>query len=431
MQRIDFGEIKKVYFVGIGGIGLSAIARMFLERGVQVGGSDLKESLVTEELRRLGAKINLVQTSDNIASDTDLVIYTIAVPEDNPELVTARSYGIETITYPEALGLISRSHNTIAVAGTHGKTTTTAMIAEILVETELSPTVIVGSLLKKQRSNFILGESNLFLVEACEYRESFLHLSPDLLVITNIEADHLDYYKDLKHIIDTFRILANKVPEEGTIVADMNNKNTLEALSGVKAKVVDYRDLVAGIKVGVPGEHNRENAAASLALATELGIEEEVARKALNEFSGTWRRFEEKGKMKNGALVYDDYAHHPSEIRATLKGAREKFPTQEIVAVFQPHLFSRTKELFDDFVESLKLADKVIVLPIYAAREKFDDSISHSMLAGKINILGGVSAVNDFSEAKELLSNLTTENSVILTLGAGDVTDLSSELVNT
>lgn len=429
MPQFNFEDVRKVYFIGIGGIGVSAVARMFVLRGAEVSGSDIARSPITSELEGLGVRIFYEQNGDNISENCDLVIHTIAIPDNNPELLRAREAGIVTMTYPEVLGLISRSHETVAVAGTHGKTTTTAMLAEALIAADVDPTVIVGSLLKNHQSNFIPGNSESLLVEACEYRESFHHLSPDVLVITNIEEDHLDFYRDLDHIIESFNVVVKKVPSSGTIVADVNNSNVSRALQGALAQVVDYEKFIGEVEVAVPGEHNRQNAAAAYAAAMALGADAEKVKESLKKFSGTWRRFEKKGQTPGGALVYDDYAHHPTEIRATLAGAREAFPDKKVVAVFQPHLFSRTKELLGEFSESFSHADEVLVLPIYASREKFDASISSEMLvqATAVNH-GSVRTARSFEEVSLRLRDYG-EESVIFTLGAGDVYKVSDSLV--
>lgn len=427
MSDINFREVKKIYFIGIGGIGVSAVARMFLLHGAEVLGSDMSKGSITSQLEDLGATVFYEQNGENIPDDCDLVVYTIAIPSDSPELVRARDLGVTLLTYPEVLGLISRSHKTIAIAGTHGKTTTTAMTAEALIATDMDPTVIVGSLLKSHRSNFIPGESDLFVVEACEYRESFHELSPDILVITNIEADHLDYYRDIEHIIESFNTMVKKVPETGVIITNPNDENISRALDGAKGYIIDYTSITRDVEVAIPGEHNRHNAAAALSVASVLGADREKAESALKKFSGTWRRFEIKGKTKGGATVYDDYAHHPTEIKALLSGAREAYPDKNIVAIFQPHLYSRTKDLLNDFATSFSEADRVVILPIYAAREEADSSIDHGMLAEKIGG-GKVSALNDFDEATSAVSALGNE-SVIFTLGAGDVYKLSEKLV--
>jgi len=398
---------------------------MFLLKGVTVSGSDMSPSRVTDELLSLGAHISFDQSTSVVPSTTDVVLYTIAIPDTNPELSEARARGLTVMTYPEALGFLSNEHKTIAIAGTHGKTTTTAMTAEVLIAAGLDPTVIVGSFLKKAASNFIPGKSDLFVVEACEYRESFVHLNPHILVITNIEEDHLDYYKDIDDIIRAFNIVASKVPEDGHIVANPEDEVVAMALRGARATVHNYRDVIDTIEVSIPGDHNRENAAAALTVANVLQADDKKVRTALKLFSGTWRRFEKKGETKNGMLVYDDYAHHPTEVRATLSALRQLFPHKKIVALFQPHLFSRTKLLSHDFAQSFNDADEVILLPIYPAREVDDGTVSSDTLYQKMKDVhgGGLSLAKDNEDALRLIRIVMEEceeDCVLLTMGAGD-----------
>jgi UDP-N-acetylmuramate--alanine ligase len=419
-----------IHFVGIGGIGMSALARMFLHEGKEVSGSDLASSLVTDELEKVGAKIYLTQEAKNILPEVDLVIYTVAIPEANAELVEARSRGIECVTYPQMLGRVSKDKYTIAVSGTHGKTTTTAMIATAMLEAKLDPTVVVGSFLLGYKSNFIAGASKYFVVEACEYKRSFLNLHPNILVITNIDDDHLDYYKDSADIDSAFREMAERVPEDGFIVADLNNERVKHVLAGVKAHVINYRE-VEEEGIVLKGKYNRENARAALAVLSCLSLPVAAARASLNSFTGTWRRFELKGTTTTGALVFDDYAHHPTEIAATLQLAAESCPGKNLVAVFQPHLYSRTKEHLHEFAAAFAPASRVILAPIYAAREPFDPSITSEAIALKIQSNSpavAVSSLTTFEEIAVSLSN-TTANDVIVVMGAGNISDLATVLV--
>ena len=401
-MSVNLSSIQKVYFIGIGGIGVSALARKYLNDGYQVSGSDRTVSLITTELEKLGVKIFFKQKARNITADIDLVIYTIAIPTNHPELTRARKLGIKILSYPEALGELSRKIFTIAIAGTHGKTTTTAMVAEILLTAHRDPMVIVGSLLQrsdKHRSIFIAGKGPL-VVETCEYRRSFLNLSPQILVITNIDTDHLDYYSNLADIQSAFAELAGKVPRSGKVITEK-----------------EYSQIKLPIKLLVPGQHNQRNAQAAIAVAKTVGISERLARRALASFRGTWRRFEYKGKTKKGALIYDDYAHHPTEIKATLVATREKFPHRRIVVIFQPHLYSRTKLLFKEFTESFNDADEILILPIYAAREPKDKTISSRILATAIP--RAIYTPNLSAVEKHLAK--TNRHDLILNLGAGDV----------
>jgi len=441
----------KIHFIGIGGIGISAIARMYLAEGNEISGSDKSESTITKELAKAGAKIFYNHDAKNIPDDCDLVIYTIAVDATNQEFAEAKQREIKLLSYPQVLGELTTKKKTIAVSGTHGKTTTTAMIAQIFLAAGLDPTVIVGSLMKTypicndisdmSGTNFIAGRGEYLIVEACEYRRSFLNLSPRLVVITNIDNDHLDYYKDLADIQSAFAEFIAKLPTDGILVCDSNDERLKPILEQLKLKnprcrVVDYtkKDL-AGTQLKIPGAHNVKNAQAAMAVALAAGISEKVARQALADFTGTWRRFEFKGKTKAGAIVYDDYAHHPSEIKAMLAGAREAFPNHQIIAIFQPHLYSRTRLLLNDFGTSFHDAAEVILLPIYAAREAFDPIISSEILAEKIN-KQGVSAhfVADFPAAKDYLDFLTANSyklkaTLIITIGAGDVYQIAEKLI--
>jgi len=410
---MDFSKITSVHFIGIGGIGISAIARMFLLEGRKVSGSDASKSEVTNELEKCGARIFIGQKAENIPVGCELVVYTIAVPPENPEFFEAKKRGVPMLSYPEALGLISKEKYTIAISGTHGKTTTTAMIAKILIDAGLDPTVIVGSFLfdsNGRRTNFIAGKSRYFVVEACEYRRSFLNLSPKILVITNIDADHLDYYRDLKDIKSAFAELAAKTPM------------VIDNFSSIK--------LPQDFRLRVPGRHNIENAKAALAVARALHISDEVALKSLTGFSGTWRRFEYRGNAENGALVYDDYGHHPTEIEATLQGARELFTTQKIVVVFQPHLYSRTRDHFVEFGKCFASANSVVVLPIYAARENNNTDITSEMVVDEVKKNGKDAHFSQtFAEAATLAQTLCEKGDLILTLGAGETNKVADMLV--
>ncbi len=421
---MEFDSVKKVYFLGIGGIGVSAIARMFLLEGKEVFGSDTSASEIIKELEVAGAKIFIGQDISHIPDDTDLVVYTIAIPHFAPDFfVSVKKKFKNVISYPEALEIISKNKYTIAISGTHGKTTTTAMVAKILIDAGFDPTVIVGSILADVHTNFIAGKSKYLVVEACEYQRSFLKIHPTIVGITTIDNDHLDYYKDENDIENAFSEFAGMATE--TIVADMSSPKILNVTAGKNtsdsAKFYD-----AEMKLKVPGEHNRRNASIALAIADHLGIPKEIAIKSLESFSGTWRRFEYKGKTKTGAVVYDDYAHHPTEIAATLSGAREMFPEKKITIVFQPHLYSRTKLLFADFAKALGEADDVILLPIYAAREEKDETVSSKLLAAEIEKKNpNVIYSESFEDAASHLLQ-KNENDAVMTMGAGDVYKISS-----
>lgn len=435
-MNMNLQNIKKVYFVGIGGIGMSAIARMLLEEGKEVFGSDRARSLVTEELEKLGVKVFYEQKADNITPDIDLVIYTIAMPADSPELVKARELRVVCKTYPEMLGLISADKYTIAISGTHGKTTTTAMVAEVMAGAKLDPTVIVGSLLKSG-TNFIAGKSNYLVVEACEYCRSFLNINPKIIVITNIDNDHLDYYKNLSDIQKAFVEFVSKLPSDGFLVCDANDPLLFPVIEKAKqtgAQIIDYSKMVEIKDLLVPGAHNIKNAQSALAVAQALEINQVEAIKSLEKFAGTWRRFEYKGKAKSGALVYDDYAHHPTEIKATIQAARDfmtkKNLSGKLIIVFQPHLYSRTKLLKDDFAMALALADEVVLMPIYAAREPVDPGISSLVLVDLISGRGGKAEMApDLLGASKMLLSQAQMGDLVITMGAGDISQLAANLL--
>ena len=441
-----FKKAQNIYFIGIGGIGTSAIARMFLLEGKRVSGSDMAGSEVTEGLQEAGATIFIGEDARNVPVDCGLVIYTIAVPKEHAELVEAKKRGIPVISYPEALGIISKDKYTIAITGTHGKTTTTAMVAKILMDAGLDPTVIIGSFLlddgkgstlnrekgRTFKTNFVWGNSKYLVVEGCEYCRSFLNLSPSILVITNIDADHLDYYRDMEDIVSAFVELAQKLPKDGYLVIDSHAPNVEAVVKNSPCQNGDFAvlKLPEDFKLHIPGAHNLLNAKAAWGVAKVLGISDEQALRSLSEFRGTWRRFEYRGKVKNGAHVYDDYGHHPTEIQATLQGTRELFPKQKIVVIFQPHLYSRTKQHLEGFGAAFKEASSIILLPIYPAREKDSGDISSQMVVDELKKNGkNAHFVQTFAEAANLAQKLCGAGDLILTLGAGETNKVADLLV--
>src|SRR3989338_5008569 len=398
-MKPDLSKTRKVFFIGIGGIGISALAKMALSRGMQISGVNDEEGKTVDSLRELGVEVVSRGILDTLPG-ADLYVYSDAWIYRGPELLEkAKETGKPVLSYFEALGIFAREYKVIAVAGTHGKTTTTAMVAEILIEAGLDPTVIVGSFVKKFNSNFRMGKSEYLVVEADEYMRHFLNFHPYIAVITNIDADHLDYYKDLADIQDAFKQLR---AQSETVVEDYSK----------------YFNQVPVLLV--PGEHNRQNAAAALAVAEFLKIDLENAKKSLQNFNGTWRRLEKIGKTKRGTIVYDDYSHHPTEIRVAISALRELYPTKKITVVFQPHLYSRTKALFGDFALSFGQADKVIFLPIYFAREERDESISSYKLAQAVRLQGvDAEAFADFQGAEDAVRALKLgSKDVFVTMGA-------------
>ena len=430
MKLTDF---KKIHFIGVGGIGMSGLARLCLHEGKQVSGSDKVASAITEALEVEGVTCFATQLASNISPEIDLVVYTEAMAHDQEEMVAAKDLGIPMVNYFAALGMVANEYYLVAVSGTHGKTTTTAMLIDIFEEAGLDPSATVGSLRSKTKSNYRAGKSKYFIVEACEYRRDFLSLEPDILVITNLEYEHVDYYQDLAAVQTAFSEMASKVPEDGYVIANFGDKNVMPILQNLKATVIDYRKFINPmLQLTMPGIHNQMNAAAACAVADCLKIDPEETEKALENFAGTWRRFEYKGAFVNNngrVLVYDDYGHHPTEIKATIAGARELFPNQPLTVVFQPHTYSRTHELFADFVSALALADRVYLLPIYAAREENTFGVSSEQLAQAIVKKGIPAKVFHTKEAVALaVKEGTKADSVILVMGAGDVTQVANLL---
>lgn len=431
---MKLSDFQKIHFIGIGGIGMSALARLCLHEGKEVSGSDRSPSTLTETLRLEGMVIFDRQGVDNIKADYDLVIYTEAVGEGSEgyvELNRAKSLGIKTVNYFTALGLVANEYFLIAVAGSHGKTTTTAMLIDIFEMAGYDPSAIVGSLRAKTKSNYQAGKSKYFIAEACEYRRDFLSLQPDVLVITNIEHEHVDYYKDLTAVQEAFREFVGQVREDGFVIANLADDKVRPVVVGLRPdlKLIDYGKFFDPLlKLTMPGLHNLQNAAAALAAAATIDIKPETAKPALADFAGTWRRFEYKGEV-NGAKVYDDYGHHPTEIKATILGARELYPNKKLTVIFQPHTYTRVAELFNDFVASLALADQVFVLPIYAAREENLSGVSHRKIALALQKQGIVAtAFDSFTTVVNDVKSIVNDNDVVLVMGAGDITEVANLL---
>lgn len=423
---------QRIHLVGIGGIGMSALAQLLLSQGKEVSGSDRDESPTTRLVAERGAIVTIGHYQDAMPEGTELVIYSDSVPSANVEREHAKRQGIPELSYFEALGEISKTMRTIAVAGTHGKTTTTAMLAKILDFADKRPTAIVGSIVRDFESNFLAGREDLLVVEACEYRDHLLRLSPEILVITNIELDHTDYFPNLEALQDTFRKAAESVPAHGCIVTNPYDPVIAATLAEIKAPILDYTSQSVPALSQI-GEFNRMNARAAKAAARAAfpHLQEEYTDKALIDFKGSWRRFEHKGETPQGAQVYDDYAHHPTEIYKTIAAAREQFPDKRIVVVFHPHLYSRTRDLFAGFVHALATADRVILAPIYAAREGNTHEISSQKLAVAISQINDrVVALPDFDTIRSELLSSTGENDLIITMGAGDIYKVAEQIAD-
>ena len=421
---------KVVYFVGIGGIGMSALAQLYCTQGMRVSGSDRSASVVTKLLTEKGAEVHIGHDARQVPHDCTLLVYSDAVPEDNEERIRARELGARELSYFEALGEATKEGVSIVVSGTHGKTTTTAMLAKVLIENGKNPTVIAGSILSEYGSNFVAGKHDLFVIEGCEYRRHFLELHPDVLVINNIELDHTDYFTDLDDMKSAFRELIARMPEKGVIVANTADQHVSEVVGGA-AQAVESTVGVAIPELLARGEYNQDNARAAKAAASTAfpDLTESAVDASLATFSGTWRRFEFKGETESGAMVFDDYAHHPTAVAKVLSMLRKEYVDKKHVVVFHPHLYSRTKEFFNEFVDALAEAEEVILLPIFAAREAHDPTVSSEVLVEAINYKGGNARYcKDFTDAEMYLQEKEADT-LILTMGAGDVYLLGEQLL--
>lgn len=446
----DILECKRIQCLGIGGIGLSAVAEILEDHGHVVSGTDLNHSEVTDHLESRGIKIYYEHRPENVHG-VDAVIYSNAVSDDNPELIEAKKLGIPCMSRSEALGMLMKKYkHSIGICGTHGKTTTTSMISLIIKDAGLDPTILVGGNLSDIHGNVEIGARGYFVTEACEYMDSFLNLRPSIGVVLNIDSDHLDYFKGIEHIVRSFKKFVSQIPDEGVVVAFSENPFMGDVIRSAKhvitygfndgndfcARRVAFNDKgfpgydlyhmgnkVCHIQLNIPGEHNVLNSLAAFATCDYLGIDADTITSALNKFKGTHRRFDFIGTTANGVSVIDDYAHHPTEIRATLKGARNlKF--NKLWCVFQPHTYTRTKALFDDFVDAFKDVDKLIITDIYAAREKDVYGVSSHQLVQEIKRRHpelDAYYIRDFDDISKFLKKGTENGDVVMTMGAGDV----------
>jgi len=427
--KLDIDKIKHVHFIGIGGIGMSALARHFLSEKKVVSGSDRSLTPITKSLASEGAQIFAEQSAENLSSDIGLVVYTEAMNEEHPEMAAARALKVPMVNYFEALGLAMNPYYLIAVAGTHGKTTVSAMLTDIFESVDKDPTAIIGSLRAKTQSNYRAGKSKYAIVEACEYKRDFLHLKPDILVITNLEYEHVDYYKSLEDVQDAFTSFISQVNEGGVVITDTANINITPVIANAEAKVVNYHDfLELDLPLKQPGMHNRLNAAAAIAAAAQENISVSDAKQALSQFIGTWRRFEYKGEV-NGAPVYDDYAHHPTEIRAAIDGVKELYPGKRIILTFQPHTYSRTAALFGEFAKAVGQAQEIFLLPVFAAREENQSGVSSRELAVKtLETNTNAQYVESPAAAEAAHPKSADSETGVKVVGAGSVTALAESL---
>ncbi len=457
MYNINFNQPIHLHFIGIGGISMSGLAEILLKEQFHISGSDAKESELTEKLTSLGADISYGQRASNIKEGIDAVVYTAAIHPDNPELQAAKERQIPTLTRAELLGQIMDNYqDSIAVSGTHGKTTTTSMITEILLEACTDPTISIGGILKSIDGNIRVGKSNVFLTEACEYTNSFLNFYPKYALILNIEEDHMDFFKNLEHIRHSFHQFAGNVLAEGTLILNSEIPDYQELTKDLKCKVLTYgltpsdsyyadnitfntkgcgnftlmcKDHTIGmISMSVPGEHNVSNAVAACALALEMGLSFDCIQAALTHFGGTARRFEHKGQL-GGITIIDDYAHHPTEIKATLKAAKN-CGQNRIICVFQPHTYTRTKAFLKEFAQALSAADLIILADIYAAREQNTIGISSQDLQQELQNLGcECHYFPSFDEIENFLLKKCMNGDLLITMGAGDIVQVGELLL--
>lgn len=479
MYHINFNHPVRVHFIGIGGISMSGLAEILLEEHFTISGSDAKESGLTKKLEQAGAVIYYGQRADNIRPGTDLVVYTAAVHEDNPEFKEAVAQKIPMLSRAELLGQIMDNYRlSAAVAGTHGKTTTTSMITHILLAAGADPTISVGGILASIQGNIRVGHSDYFVTEACEYTNSFLHFYPRFSIILNIEEDHLDFFKDIDDIRHSFRLFAENTAADGTVIVNGEIENIQELCSGLKPEVITYgfdsscsfypenityqesghaqfsimhrfakivqteqsgntslfsagmqTEKICDVCLSVPGRHNISNALAAAALAVKMHLPADAIAEGLHSFHGTDRRFQYKGTL-NGAVIIDDYAHHPTEITATLNAAAD-YPHKRTICVFQPHTYTRTKAFLDDFAKSLAAADIIVLADIYAARETDDLGISSRDILRLLEQQGKECYYFPaFEEIEKFLLKKIMNGDLLITMGAGDILKVGENLLN-
>ena len=468
MFEIDYKKPVHIYFIGIGGISMSGLAHVLHDKGFVIAGSDKSPSAQTDMLKEMGISVGFGEDENRILNPEkkiDVVVYTAAIHPDNPEYMAAKERGIPMLTRAQLLGQIMRFYKKpAAIAGTHGKTTTTSMLSQILLEADVDPTLSIGGNFPPISGNIRAGNSDFFVTEACEYTNSFLDFYPFYSVILNVEADHLDYFKNLNDIIDSFHRFADLTPSDGALViaADCQGFSritgdlscrviTFGAEDGIKAdymaKDISYDENACAsfyvecmdvetkndkvkqkITLAVPGLHNVKNALAAIACADLYNIPRDITAKALLNFKGTARRFEYKGE-KNGFNIIDDYAHHPTEIKATLKAAN-KIVKGELYVIFQPHTYTRTKVFFNEFVDALSLADHVLIAPVYAARETETLGVDIEEMAKEISVRGcDADAFTSFSKIEDYCLENCVSGDLVITMGAGDIFKVGDNLL--
>ena len=457
MYQLDFDKPCHVHFIGIGGISMSGLASVLLDRGFEVSGSDSSESDLTELLRKEGAVVYIGQSAENIKDGIDLVVYTAAIKEDNPEFAEVIKRNIPMLKRAELLGQMMKNYDIpIAIAGTHGKTTTTSMVTEVLLAGGKDPTVSVGGMLRSINGNIRVGHSPFFVAEACEYTNSFLSFFPKVGMILNIEEDHMDFFKDINDIRQSFKKFGELVPSDGIVIINADIDDLDEITKDFSGRVITYgknknadyhpesisfdefarptfkavsKEGEREFTLGVVGEHNVINALAAIALADAYDIPYEETYKALKNFTGTDRRFQLKGTFNNGVTIIDDYAHHPTEIEMTLKAAKA-YPHKRLICAFQPHTYTRTKAFLDDFAKALSNADIIVLAEIYAAREKNTIGISSGAIKEKLDAMGKqCEYFHTFEEIENYLKKISSTGDLLITMGAGNIVDVGEDLL--
>ena len=454
---MEFSD-KRVHLIGIGGIGMSGIASVLMRRGARVSGSDIRPGPRIHSLKAAGAEIEIGHRAENIAPDVVLVVVSAAIKPDNPELIEARRRGLKIAKYAQVLGWLMDEKKGIAISGTHGKSTTTALVAYILEQAGLSPTFVVGADIDALRGSSAVGDGEYFVAEACEYDRSFLHLNPFMAIINNIEADHLDYYRDLNEIVEAFGDFASKVKKEGLLLVNADDPLAMKAVRFCRAAIETFAvdkqaDWQAGnlksrqgryefevsrqgehlgkFSLSIPGAHNVANALGAIGLTYNLKLPQSVIKEALKDFRGARRRFEILGNSK-GVIVVDDYGHHPTEVRLTLQAAREFFPGKRIFCVFQPHQHSRTRFLLEEFAVSFAEADFVLVPDIYFVRDSQAERlrVSSEDLVARLKEQGKEALyLPSFEEIRDHLLENLKPGDVLLTMGAGNVDEIAREIL--
>lgn len=458
MYKVDFEKPCRVYFMGIGGISMSGLAEILLQEGFYVSGSDMKQSDISDTLKGLGATVHIGQTAENISDDIDFVVYTAAISADNPEFVEAQRKNLPMLTRAELLGQIMSNYKYgIAVSGTHGKTTTTSMLSHILLQADTDPTISIGGMLDVIGGNIRVGHTDYFVTEACEYTNSYHALNPYISIILNVDEDHLDFFSGIEEIADSFKVFAEKLPDEGLLVINGDMEHTAYISEHVKSRIVTfglhaentysatdisydkegyptYTLIVRGekqdsITLHSTGEHNVINSLSAIATCDFLGIDREHVKAGLLACTSAKRRFERKGITSNGVIVLDDYAHHPTEIAATLTAAKNT-PHNELWCVFQPHTYTRTYALLDRFAKALSVCDHVLLADIYAAREKDNGTVSSRDLEKKINAEGGNAIyLGDFDSIEAYVEKNCKKNDLLITMGAGNIDIIGQNLL--